>query len=235
MSALLQGLSQRSHELDGTRVITVNAKGLHAALADQPLRLANGLRGVLDKRIGSRPWYQRAIGKVTAIGKALGNEGATASGECLQTRTRQAHESKMLLFSKPNKWLSQDVVATSHVVKSAVRLDVTDVHSPVLRRSQEPQNLNFAIEENLLGRKVQLAAAEVLRVHEPWMSPNLHSVFNGQPQCRYNESDIDVAAAGDVGGSDQGHQFGVEGKALAEVAVEVDVHGSITPPSAETP
>src|SRR5262249_50529761 len=60
----------------------------------------------------------------------------------------------------------------------------------------------------------------------------LDAVLAGQLQGHERRGQVaGVPAAGDVGGGDHRHQLGVVGAALAQVAVEIDVHRSLLWPA----
>src|SRR5579871_5985659 len=71
-----QGGSKRADKGHRARVVAVDAEGLYAAGADQPLHLSDRLGRVLNEGAGLRARDQRTIGTIPAVGKALGDEGA---------------------------------------------------------------------------------------------------------------------------------------------------------------
>src|SRR5205823_1905970 len=73
-------------------------------------------------------------------------------------------------------------------------------------------------------------AAEVRAVEEARVGPGADAVAGGKGEGREGRARVaGVPAAGDVGGRDQPHQFVVVGAALAEVAVQVNLHRASPP------
>ena len=100
----------------------------------------------------------------------------------------------------------------------------------VVDRAESAQRFDLRADELVHGgrRERQLAPAKILAVGEAWMRADGNAVFlrqrdRGLHRCRVTG----VGAAGDVGRSDERHQFGVVAGAFAEVAVEVDAHSFI--------
>src|SRR5436190_20304910 len=107
-----------------------------------------------------------------------------------------------------------------------MRLHVADRFSQYLGAAQQPLDLiaDFVEEFNRCQRK--FAAAEMLPVAIARMSPDGNARGFRQSQRRMNAPFVArMGGAGDVGRSNERHQFGVVGRSFSQVAIEIDGHG----------
>src|SRR5579864_1434283 len=84
--------AQFAHEFQRLRIVAVNAERFDLSFAQKPERLLHSFLWRFDKRVGFGAWYERAIGSITAIGKAFGHESAPTWTKRLRSRTGQAEK-----------------------------------------------------------------------------------------------------------------------------------------------
>jgi hypothetical protein len=140
------------------------------------------------------------------------------------------------LLQRGDQRARQRLVARRVHVQRAVRLDVLQPQAREPRELAQRAQLVDHVVDQLVGRRVDVAAAEPHEVAKARMGADAHAMF--ARQVHHPAHDVRVAgveAGRDVGRADQGHQLFVDAvadgpgaEAFAHVGVQIDqrfLHG----------
>lgn len=208
--------------------------GDHRAFPHQAQHPLCDLAGVVQHRARFPAGDQRALRRIGAIGKGLGDDAQAGIARPAHQRRagqRDQHQFGVDRADGCDHVARLAFVAGDGVVQRAMRLDVAHRRADRRRHAGQRADLIDDVGNQVFARHVHVAAAEALQVGIRDMRAHRDTARRGGLQRPQDASGIaGVEAAGHVGAADDvedrriaAHAPGAE--ALAEIAVQVDLHG----------
>jgi hypothetical protein len=184
---------------------------------------------LLDQRAGLAARHEAAVGHVAAVGEHFFHRreaGAARGVDHVAAGEAEEFERGVEAAHRLAERIGELGLLHRLVVELAMRLHVRELPALGLDDRGERADLVEHVGDDLVGRQMHGAAAEVLAVRKARVRADGHAMFDGPAHALAHGLGVArVPAAGDVGGAHEAQQRFVAARAFAEVGIEVDVHG----------